>query len=116
MEADSITSYFFWKSATVLRSGCFLKVDISKNAKLLYALLSDRTTLSQKNALNELDEAGLLERKRAGFSASNRLYVKLSPFFQIPDPMMEGKTSPNNIAANGKAYQTTPARREKVYE
>lgn len=80
-------------------------MDISKNAKLLYALLSDRTTLSQKNALNELDEAGLLERKRAGFSASNRLYVKLSPFFQIPDPMMDGKTSPNNIAANGKAYQ-----------
>ena len=77
-----------------------LKMDISQTAKLLYALLLDRTTLSQRNgwqddqgrtfivypiaeiaemldkgqtaikaALNELDAAGLLERKRAGFSA-----------------------------------------------
>ena len=81
-----------------------LKMDISQTAKLLYALLLDRTTLSQRNgwqddqgrtfivypiaeiaemldkgqtaikaALNELDAAGLLERKRAGFSAANRL-------------------------------------------
>lgn len=76
-----------------------LKMDISQTAKLLYALLLDRTTLSQRNgwqddqgrtfivypiaeiaemldkgqtaikaALNELDAAGLLERKRAGSS------------------------------------------------
>ena len=74
-----------------------LKMDISHTAKLLYALLLDRSTLSQKNgwqdsegrtyivypiaeiaemldkgcttikgALNELDAAGLLERRRAG--------------------------------------------------
>ena len=84
-----------------------LKMDISHTAKLLYALLLDRSTLSQKNgwqdsegrtyivypiaeiaemldkgcttikgALNELDAAGLLERRRAGFSCANRLYVK----------------------------------------
>ncbi len=91
-----------------------LKMGMTQTAKLLYALLLDRTTLSQKNgwqdesgrtyiifpvtaiadaldkspstvkeALNELDCAGLLERKRQGFSAANRLYVKLPPEVQI---------------------------------
>lgn len=91
-----------------------LKMDITQTAKLLYALLLDRTTLSQKNgwqdesgrtyiifpvtaiadaldkspstikeALNELDRAGLLERRRQGFSTANRLYVKLPPVVQI---------------------------------
>ena len=101
-----------------------LKMDISQTAKLLYALLLDRTTLSQRNgwqddqgrtfivypiaeiaemldkgqtaikaALNELDAAGLLERKRAGFSAANRLYVKLPPLVRISDPMTVGKAT-----------------------
>ena len=78
-----------------------LKMEISQTAKLLYSLLLDRSTLSQKNkwqddegriyiiypiaeiaeildkgsttikgALNELDTAGLLERERGGFSAT----------------------------------------------
>ena len=100
-----------------------LKMDISQTAKLLYALLLDRTTLSQKNgwqdsegrtfivypvaeiaemldkgctaiknALNELDAAGLLERKRAGFSAANHLYVKVPlPVVQFSDLMTAGK-------------------------
>ena len=100
-----------------------LKMDISQTAKLLYALLLDRCTLSQKNgwqdsegrtfivypiseiaemldkgctsvkgALSELDAAGLLERKRAGFSAANRLYVKVPPpLSQFSDPMTAGK-------------------------
>ena len=100
-----------------------LKMDMSQTAKLLYALLLDRTTLSQrngwqdnegrtfivypiveiaemlnkgctavKNALNELDAAGLLERKRAGFSAANRLYVKVPlSVVQFSDPMTAGK-------------------------
>lgn len=101
-----------------------LKMDISQTAKLLYALLLDRTTLSQKNgwqdgegrtfivypvaeiadmldrgctaikyALNELDAAGLLKRKRAGFSAANRLYVKMPPVVQISDHMTAGKAT-----------------------
>lgn len=84
-----------------------LKMDISHTAKLLYALLLDRSTLSQKNgwqdsegrtyivypiaeiaemldkgcttikgALNELDAAGLLERRRASFSCANRPICK----------------------------------------
>ena len=102
-----------------------LKMDISQTAKLLYALLLDRCTLSQKNgwqdgdgrtfivypiseiaemldkgctsvkgALSELDAAGLLERKRAGFSAANRLYVKVPPpLSQFSDPMTAGKAT-----------------------
>ena len=102
-----------------------LKMDISPTAKLLYALLLDRCTLSQKNgwqdsegrtfivypiseiaemldkgctsvkgALSELDAAVLLERKRAGFSAANRLYVKVPPpLGQFPDPMTAGKAT-----------------------
>ena len=115
-----------------------LKMDISQTAKLLYALLLDRTTLSQRNgwqddqgrtfivypiaeiaemldkgqtaikaALNELDAAGLLERKRAGFSAANRLYVKLPPLVRISDPMTVGKPTPNNLTINNlKENQT----------
>ena len=95
-----------------------LKMDISQTAKLLYALLLDRSTLSQKNgwqddegriyvfypvaeiaeildkstmtvqsALKELDMAGLLERERSGFSAPNRLYLKLPPVLKISLPM-----------------------------
>ena len=101
-----------------------LKMDISHTAKLLYALLLDRSTLSQKNgwqdsegrtyivypiaeiaemldkgcttikgALNELDAAGLLERRRAGFSCANRLYVKVPqiPVVQFSDQLTGGK-------------------------
>ncbi|WP_289702284.1 replication initiator protein A, partial [Parabacteroides goldsteinii] len=97
-----------------------LKMDLSQTAKLLYALLLDRSTLSQKNgwqdskgrtyivypvseiaemldkgstaikaALNELDAAGLLVRERRGFSAPNRLYVKIPqmPVVQFSDHM-----------------------------
>ncbi len=90
-----------------------LKMDVSHTARLLYALLLDRSTLSQRNgwqdsggrtyivypvaeiaelldksamtvhsALNELDASGLLVRERRGFSAPNRLYVKVP---QIPE-------------------------------
>ena len=85
-----------------------LKMNISQTAKLLYSLLLDRSTLSQKNgwqdtggrtyivypiseiaeildkstmtiqnAMKELDVTGLLVRERRGFSAPNRLYVKV---------------------------------------
>ena len=109
-----------------------LKMDLSQTAKLLYALLLDRSTLSQKNgwqdsegrtyivypiseiaemldkgctaikaALNELDASGLLVWERRGFSAPNRLYVKIPqiPVVQFSDPMTAGKptlTEPEN--------------------
>lgn len=113
-----------------------LKMEITQTAKLLYALLLDRTTLSQKNgwqdecgrtyiifpvtaiadaldkspstvkeALNELDHAGLLERKRQGFSVANRLYVKLPPEVQISVPVKSEKSdfiSPENRTTDGQ--------------
>lgn len=87
-----------------------LQADLTQTAKLLYALLLDRATLSQSNgwldesgriylvfpiekiaaaldrstmtvktALSELEDAGLIERRRSGFSKPNRIYVKLPP-------------------------------------
>lgn len=87
-----------------------LQAELTQTAKLLYALLLDRATLSQsngwldeggriylvfpiekiaaaldrspmtvKNALSELEDAGLIERRRSGFSKPNRIYVKLPP-------------------------------------
>ena len=115
-----------------------LKMEISQTAKLLYSLLLDRSTLSQKNkwqddkgriyiiypiaeiaeildkgsttikgALNELDMAGLLERERGGFSAPNRLYVKVPrvPQVQFSDQLMAGKptlTEPENRPYDGQ--------------
>ena len=115
-----------------------LKMEISQTAKLLYALLLDRSTLSQKNkwqdgegriyiiypiaeiaeildkgsttikgALNELDTAGLLERERGGFSAPNRLYVKVPrvPQVQFSDQLMAGKPTliePENRPTDGQ--------------
>lgn len=107
-----------------------LKMEITQTAKLLYALLLDRVTLSQKNgwqdeygrtyiifpvmaladaldrspstikeALNELDRTGLLERKRQGFSTANRLYIKVPPEVQISVPVESEKPdliSPEN--------------------
>ena len=131
-----------------------LQADLTQTAKLLYALLLDRATLSQangwldeggriylvfpiekiaaaldrspmtvKNALSELENAGLIERRRSGFSKPNRIYVKLpsdgQKTFQEADrnpsfiekencltdgqkavPMMERKLSPNNLSSS----------------
>lgn len=117
-----------------------LKMEISQTAKLLYSLLLDRSTLSQKNkwlddegriyiiypiaeiaeildkgsttikgALNELDTAGLLERERGGFSAPNRLYVKVPPVPQVQfsDQLMAGKPSPNQTTINNLTESQT---------
>ena len=108
-----------------------LKMDLPQTAKLLYALLLDRSALSQKNgwqdsegrtyivypiteiaeildkstmtiqsALNELDAAGLLERERRGFSAPNRLYVKVPEVIKVSLPMTSRKLYPNQININ----------------
>ena len=41
----------------------------------------DKGCTAVKGALNELDAAGLLERERRGFSAPNRIYVKVPADF-----------------------------------
>lgn len=83
----------------------------------------DRSPMTVKTALSELEDAGLIERRRSGFSKPNRIYVKLPPdgqkFFQTTDrnpsfiekencltdgqkvvPMMERKLSPNNPSSS----------------
>ena len=97
-----------------------LKMDISHTAKLLLdrstlsqkngwqdsegrtyivypiaeiAEMLDKGCTTIKGALNELDTAGLLERRRTGFSAANRLYVKVPhiPVVQFSDQLTDGK-------------------------
>ena len=83
----------------------------------------DRSPMTVKNALSELENAGLIERRRSGFSKPNRIYVKLpsdgQKTFQEADrnpsfiekencltdgqkavPMMERKLSPNNLSSS----------------
>ena len=50
---------------------CIRDSPIAEIAEML-----DKGCTTIKGALNELDAAGLLERRRAGFSCANRLYVK----------------------------------------
>ena len=59
-----------------------------KNPEKIAAAL-DRSTMTVKTALSELEDAGLIERRRSGFSKPNRIYVKLPPdgqkTFQVAD-------------------------------
>ena len=113
-----------------------LKADLSLTAKLVYSLLLDRMTLSQKNgwadeqghsyvvypvghiaeeidrsravvqsALTELEAGGLIERRRTGFSAPNRIYVLL-PEGQRSDGMTDG-----NPDVSGTENQTSVVRK-----
>src|SRR5699024_11382005 len=71
--------------------------------------LKGSTTI--KGALNELDMAGLLERERGGFSAPNRLYVKVPrvPQVQFSDQLMAGKPTliePENRPTDGDRKST----------
>ena len=130
-----------------------LEADMAQAAKLVYAVLQDRATLSQANgwtdsegklylvfpidgianaidrspmtvktALAELENAGLIERQRRGFSAPNRIYVKIpdrQDIVRLTDkklsvrgkeicpsdgqktfPMTDRKLSPNNLSIN----------------
>ena len=142
-----------------------LKMDLSHTARLLYGLLLDRSTLSQKNgwqdsegrtyivypvseitetldkgstaiksALNELDAAGLLVRERRGFSAPNRLYIKIPqmPVVQFSDhmtaiqpenrpsdsrksdPHKDGKPTPNQLTIHKQALHPDSLRRKRL--
>ena len=53
------------------------------------AAVLDRSTMTVKTALSELEDAGLIEPRRSGFSKPNRIYVKMPPdgqkTFQVTD-------------------------------
>ena len=97
----------------------------------------DKSPATIKPALNELDEAGLLERKRTGFAAPNHLYVKVPPVVEISIPMryeksavigMEnqpyegqktipmryGKPASNNYTINNLTESQTRGARERI--
>ena len=95
----------------------YLVFTISKLADAL-----DRSSMTVKNSLNELETAGLIERRRQGFSVPNRIYVKIpdgQEAVQLTDrklssigtencptdgqksvPMIDKKLSPNNMSNN----------------
>lgn len=96
-----------------------LQAELPGNRCSLPALL----VKTLETALSELEDAGLIERRRSGFSKPNRIYVKLPPdgqkTFQVADrnpssigtencptdgkkivPMMERKLSPNNLISS----------------
>ncbi len=114
-----------------------LQLDISQTARVLYALLLNRSTLSQKNewvdergrifivfpieelakemrkgkttikaALNELSEAGLLERIRTDFGRANHLYVKIL-LGQDGDGYSTVAKSENKTSMSRKSKPTT---------
>ena len=82
----------------------------------------DRSPMTVKNALTELETAGLIERRRQGFSLPNRIYVKIpdgQDIVLLTDkklshrgketcptdgqkavPMTDRKLSPNNMSNN----------------
>ena len=82
----------------------------------------DRSPMTVKNALNELETAGLIERRRRGQSQPNRIFVKIpdgQDIVRLTDkklsvigkencpsdgkktvPMMDRKLSPNHLSNN----------------
>ncbi|WP_441293728.1 replication initiator protein A [Anaerotruncus colihominis] len=93
----------------------YIVYPVSEIAEML-----DKGSTAIKAALNELDAAGLLVRERRGFSAPNRLYVKVPqvPVVQFSDhmtaiqsenrpsdsrksdPHKDGKPTPNQLTIN----------------
>ena len=143
-----------------------LNMKLTQTARILYALLLDRSKISRNNgwknekgyvyviypimdlaqvldkshmtikkALNELEDAGLLERQKQGFSKPNLLYVripaegkksvlvkerKLSPRGKEKDtyegkktvPVMDRKVSPNKMSNSQMIYSQINKERE----
>lgn len=104
--AKLLYALFLDRSALSQRNGwtdgegrVFIVYPIAEIAEIL-----DKGVTAIKNALNELDGAGLLERKREGFAAANHLYVKVPPVVQISVPMTDGK--PPLISPENRPYDS----------
>ena len=123
-----------------------LDMKLTQTARILYALLLDRSKISRNNgwknekgyiyviypimdlaqvlekshmtikkALNELEDAGLLERQKQGFSKPNLLYVRIPAEGKKSVPVKERKLSP--IGKEKDTYEgkkTVPVRDRKV--
>lgn len=71
-------------------------VDEQEHIYVLFTLqglakAANRGITAVKGALNELEAAGLIERRRKGFSMPSRIFVKLPSFGQDADLMPDGK-------------------------
>ena len=120
-----------------------LEMDLTQTAKVLYALLLDRASLSRKTgwkdeeghifvvypiayladdlgkshmtvkkALNELEEVGLLVRKKQGFSKPNLLYIRIPAEEKKSFPVKDRKVSPNYLNNSYLIYSQTNKERE----
>ncbi len=80
------------------------------------AEILDKSTMTIQNSLKELDIAGLLERERRGFSAPNRLYVKVPEVVKVSLDMTQRNldVSPKeNCTSDTK--KTLPMIQRKLY-
>lgn len=120
-----------------------LEMNLTQTARILYALLLDRSKISRNNgwkneqgyvyviypiidlaqvldkshmtikkALNELEDAGLLVRKKQGFSKPNLLYVRIPAEGKKSVPVRERKVSPNKMSNNQMIYSQINKERE----
>ena len=126
-----------------------LNMNLTQTARILYALLLDRSKISRNNgwknekgyiyviypimdlaqvlekshkshmtikkALNELEDAGLLERQKQGFSKPNLLYVRIPAEGKKSVPVKERKVSPRGKEKDTyERKKSVPVRDRKV--
>ena len=118
-----------------------LNMKLTQTARILYALLLDRSKISRNNgwknekgyvyviypimdlaqvldkshmtikkALNELEDAGLLERQKQGFSKPNLLYVRIPA--EGKKSVLVKKVSPNKMSNSQMIYSQINKERE----
>ena len=78
-----------------------LEADLALTTKLVYPIVEianaiDRSPMTVKNSLNELENAGLIERQRRGQSLPNCIYIK------IPDGQDIVRLTDKKLSVRGK--------------
>lgn len=76
------------------------------------AQVLEKSHMTIKKALNELEDAGLLERQKQGFSKPNLLYVRIPAEGKKSVPVKERKVSPNKMSNSQMIYSQMNKERE----
>ena len=76
------------------------------------AQVLDKSHMTIKKALNELEDAGLLERQKQGFSKPNLLYVRILAEEKKSVPVRDRKVSPNKMSNSQMIYSQINKERE----
>ena len=71
-----------------------------------------KSHMTIKKALNELEDAGLLERQKQGFSKPNLLYVRIPAEGKKTVPVRDRKVSPNKMSNSQMIYSQINKERE----